>query len=128
MLAIAPFLIALGAPAQTAPSAEQVLAEAKTRAAAEHKTIFVHFGASWCGWCRRMDKFLETPEIRAAFEIHFVPVKLVVGEKEEKRNLNNAGAEVILEKVGGTNAGLPFSAFLDAKGELIVNSKRIMSS
>lgn len=29
-----------------------------------------------------------------------------------------------MEKFGGRNAGLPFFAFVDAKGDLIVNSKR----
>jgi len=29
-----------------------------------------------------------------------------------------------MEKLGGKGAGLPFFAFIDSKGELIVNSKR----
>ena len=29
-----------------------------------------------------------------------------------------------MEKLGGRNVGLPFFAFVDSKGELIVNSKR----
>ena len=29
-----------------------------------------------------------------------------------------------MEKLGGRNAGLPFFAFVDTKGELIVNAKR----
>jgi hypothetical protein len=29
------------------PSADEILAAAKTKAAAEKKTIFLHFGASW---------------------------------------------------------------------------------
>jgi len=41
------FLIAMGAAAQTAPTADRLLAEAKTKAASEHKSIFLRFDASW---------------------------------------------------------------------------------
>jgi len=50
-------------------------------------------------------------------------VKLIVQEKEKNKGLENAGADTWLKKVGGPE-GLPFSAFLDNKGTLIVNSKR----
>jgi hypothetical protein len=36
----------------------------------------------------------------------------------------NSGATKALEKVGGAGQGNPFHAFLNSKGELIVNSKR----
>ena len=50
--------------------------------------------------------------------------RLDVDENEAKRDLNNPGAEEVLAKMGGKQAGLPFLAFLDEKGELIVNSIR----
>ena len=50
--------------------------------------------------------------------------KLVVMERAEKAKLNNAGGEEVMAHVGGKNAGLPFIAFLDAKGELIVNGRK----
>src|SRR5882672_11330894 len=40
-----------------APSADKVLAQAKAKALAEDKTIFLHFGASWRGWCRKFCRF-----------------------------------------------------------------------
>jgi hypothetical protein len=53
-----------------------------------------------------------------------VITKLVVQEQAEKAKLNNAGGEEVMSKVGGKNAGLPFIAFLDVKGELIVNGRK----
>lgn len=45
-------------------------------------------------------------------------------ERPEKKGLENAGSDGVLAKLGGKNPGLPFFAFLDAKGEMIVNSKK----
>lgn len=51
-----------------------------------------------------------------------VPVKLVVQENEKNKAMENPGADALLRKLGGP-AGLPYFAFLDARGALIVNSR-----
>src|SRR5215471_19581531 len=78
------------------PTAEQLLAKAKAKASSEHKTIFLHFGASWCGWCKKLDAFLERPDIKPVFEKYFIPVKLVVLEHEKDKVLENPGSEALL--------------------------------
>jgi len=121
-LAVAAVQLALlGASAQT-PSADAVMTQAKIQAAAGHKAIFVHFGASWCPWCRKLDAFLIRPDVKPVFEKYFVPVKLDVQEHPEKKSLENPGADALFKNVGGPD-GLPFSAFLDPQGSLIVNSR-----
>jgi len=104
------------------PSAQEVLAQAEAKASADDKAIFMHFGASWCGWCKKLDAFLERPDIKPVFEKYFVPVKLVVQENEKNKALENPGADAWLKKIGGP-AGLPYFAFLNAKGALIINSR-----
>ena len=107
-----------------APAADQLLAAAKVKATTEHKAIFVHFGASWCVWCRRLEAFLERPDIKPVFEKYFIPMKLVVQENAANKALENPGAYALLVKLGGPS-GLPYSAFLDAQGALTINSKHL---
>ena len=105
------------------PSVDEILAPAKAKAASEKKAIFLHFGASWCGWCKKLDAFLERQDIKPVFEKYFVPVKLVVQEHGKDKALENAGADELLKQLGGPD-GLPYSVFLGADGSMIVNSKR----
>jgi hypothetical protein len=48
----------------------------------------------------------------------------VVNENDKNKQLENRGGVAVLSKMGGDNQGLPFFAFVDDRGELIVNSRR----
>ena len=71
-----------------------------------------------------MDEFIHHKDLKKTFEDNFVIVKLVVQEQGDKKHLENPGGVAVLERLGGKDAGLPFSAFLDANGKTVVNSNR----
>jgi hypothetical protein len=52
-----------------------------------------------------------------------VPVHITVQESEKNKALETPGGEDLMKDLGGPS-GLPFHAFLDEKGKLIVNSMR----
>lgn len=118
----------LGLAAQKPPKAEQVLADAESKATEQHKTIFLVFGASWCEPCHQLDRFLEAPEIHPLLDKYFVFAKLAVAEEfGNNPKLNSPGSDKLMARLGGTiggTGGLPYFVFLDAKGETIINSKR----
>ena len=53
-----------------------------------------------------------------------MPAWLTVDEQGDKASLNSPGGPEVLARIGGKDAGLPFFAFLDEKGSLIVNTLR----
>jgi thiol-disulfide isomerase/thioredoxin len=105
------------------PSADEIMTKAEATASTEHKALFVHFDASWCAYCKRLDALLESPNVKPIFQTYFVTVKLVLMETEKNKALENPGAGKWFIRLGGPDA-LPFHAFTDARSALIVNSKR----
>ena len=106
------------------PSADQLLSEAKAKSSAEHKVVFVHFGASWCVWCKRLESWLVRSDAKPVFEKYFIPLRLDVLEKGPNKKLQNKGGDKVLRRLGGQDVGIPFLAFVDPNGNLIVNSVR----
>jgi uncharacterized protein YmfQ (DUF2313 family) len=66
-----------------------------------------------------LDKFIESEEAKPALTKYFVLTQLTYPD-----DAGTKGSGKVLERVGGASQGFPFHAFLDSKGELIVNSKR----
>ena len=105
------------------PTTSELLAKASTTAKKDGKNVLVIFHASWCGWCKRFDKFLDTTEEGALVKGGLEVVHITVLENPEHKADENAGGLDLMIKLGGKDAGLPFMAILDAKsGKLIVNS------
>src|SRR5260370_30167147 len=82
------------------PSAQELLSAAAKTARAQNKTIMVHFSASWCGWCKRLDAFLNAPEVGKLMADNYVLLELVVQESREKKALENPGAAELMKQMG----------------------------
>jgi thiol:disulfide interchange protein len=103
-------------------SAQELLGAAAKTAKAQNKTIMVHFTASWCGWCKRLDAFLNAPEVGKLMADNYVLLELTVHESRQKKALENPGAEALMKEMGGADAGLPYYFFLDKEGKKIGDS------
>lgn len=55
---------------------------------------------------------------------HFVVAHLTVDEHGDKASLNNPGGDKMRKRLGGGNASVPFFAFLDPAGNVLINSNR----
>ena len=110
--------------AQSQPEpAEKILKETITQAKKEHKKAFIMFHASWCTWCRKMDKSMNDDACKALFEKNYVINHIVVLESKDKENLNNPGSMDMLKQYKGDKGGIPFWLIFDENGKLITDSK-----
>jgi thioredoxin-related protein len=117
-------LAAMSAFAQNAPHANTILADAQRRAEKGEKAIMVIFQASWCGWCKKMDKVLAQPEVSSILDKYMVFARLTVMEAPGMRSAENPGGKELLYANGGQKQGIPFFFITDSKGKFIVNSIR----
>lgn len=104
------------------PSAQQVVDAALESAKAEGKNVLVHFGASWCTWCRHLDAMLESPEVGPLFHDNYVITHLTVQESDDKKALENPGAQAMLDGAGAGDAGVPAYIFFDSSGHRLATS------
>jgi thiol-disulfide isomerase/thioredoxin len=93
--------------------AQKVLDDALSRAGAEKKRVFLHVGAPWCGWCRRLEALLDQPEIASAIEADLIPVKIdtdrMTGGKEVAKKYQTSG-------------GIPWYCVLTPDGKVVATS------
>ena len=102
--------------------ADIVLNKALTEAKSGKKNVLLVFHASWCKWCKMMEKNMDLPETKPIFNKRFVTAYVDVQERGEKKSLENPGGQELMNKYKGENAGLPFWLILNPKGEVIANS------
>lgn len=102
------------APSGEIGSAQAVLAAGLAEARRTDRLVFLHSGARWCGWCRRLELWLEREDIAPIFSRDFVDVKIDVEEM--------SGGKELMDSYSGGDAGVPWLAILDPDGTVVVNS------
>lgn len=100
-------------------AAGNALDHALSRARAENKRVFLHFGAPWCGWCHKLEAWMARPEVAALLAKDYVDLKIdtdrMTGGDDFLRKFNpKAGTPE-----GG---GIPWIAILNADGSVVVDS------
>jgi thiol-disulfide isomerase/thioredoxin len=104
------------------PTAEEVFAINCIVAGFEKKNVFVIFHASWCGWCKRMDKSMEDPACKEFFDKNYRVVHFVVNESADKKHLETVGGEDFMAKYNGKGRGIPFWLIFDKDGKLLADA------
>jgi len=118
------FVYAMSSSAQSTPTADAILKEARAKAAKENKNVMVIFHASWCGWCHKMDTLLNDPSIKDFFYKNYVITHLVISESKDKKNLENPGAAELNKQWGGADQGIPFWVIIDNNGKILADSQK----
>jgi thioredoxin-related protein len=100
-----------------APSrdAEKALSDALAAASSEGKMIFLHFGAPWCGWCHRLEKFLADKEVETILRQDFVDLKIDIDRMSHGKTVEERYRK-------SEQGGIPWFAFLDATGKVLATS------
>ena len=94
--------------------AADLLADAQTRAASEHKRVFLTFGAPWCGWCHKLENWMATAEVKALLAKDFVIRKIDVDR--------TVGGQELYTSYRSANDGIPWFCVIDAAGKPLATS------
>ena len=116
------FLLAFVSVTSAQDQASAIVSKASAQAAKENKNVFIMFHASWCGWCKKMDKNMTGDACGKYFDASYVTAHITVQESPKNESLENPGGDDLVKKYKGDGAGLPFWVILDPKGNVLADS------
>ena len=93
--------------------AEQLLADALLKAAADDKRVLVRVGTPYCGWCNVLAQFVQDHESLIATD--YVDIKI------DTMRMTN-GEQVAARLAPGESGGVPWMVILDASGKQVASS------
>jgi hypothetical protein len=94
--------------------AETFLGSRLAEAARTDRLVFLHSGAEWCGWCKRLEAWLKRKDIAPIFSKDYVDAPIM----EEM----DGGPELIEAYKGDRQGGWPWMAILSPEGEILITS------
>ena len=121
-LLIPVLFLCIGSMAIAQKTTSIILDEAFEQATLEDKSVLVIFHASWCSWCKKLDKNLNDERIKSSIESNYVITHLTVNESKDKKHLETPGSGSYLAKYNGAKAGLPFWLIFDKNRNLLGNA------
>lgn len=98
--------------------ASDVFAGAKKLAAKDGKNIFMKFGAPWCGWCTRLDAFMNRDDIESILEKDFVVTKIDLVRMTGGQEFY----EDVIKQSKSEMGGIPWFLVMDAEGNALITS------
>lgn len=92
--------------------ARELLATATEKAKSEHKIVFLRWGAPWCGWCHRMDAWMENPDVHSILNSAFVHLKI-----DTERMIHG---QELLDEYCSEPSGIPWFVFIDPNDQKVL--------